>query len=72
MLPSIRKKYVTRTYMPIGADYQHVACKAWAIFAHLVMRMLHQLDVGMQRTVSEQSHEINRPTYEVQTTDNAK
>ena len=52
--------------MPIGADYQHVACKAWALFAHLVMRMLHQLDIGMQRTVSEQAHEINRPTYEVQ------
>jgi hypothetical protein len=31
----------------------------------LVMRMLHQLDIGMQRTVSEQAHEINRPTYEV-------
>lgn len=41
----------TRIYLPIGVGYQHVACKASTLSAHLIMRMLHLSDFGMQRTV---------------------
>ena len=53
-------------YLPIGVDYQHGACKASILSAHLVVRMFHLPDFGMQRTVPVRIQERSRPAYQVQ------